>query len=128
MHQPSGRLLQNSRSRKTARVSVSSRVLAAWWGRATTGAAGGGAAPWRSQHAGHWAGVCVSLLLLEAEVSVLGGCVAYSQLLSSPCSEDAVSALAATHPRLFPLPGLRSSRAVKPGLGCFAFPSVAEQS
>lgn len=103
MRQPSGRLLRNSRSRKNAGVSVSSCVLTAWWDRATTGAAAGGAAP--SVLAIGL--VFVPLLLLEAEVPVLGFCVVYSCLLSLTLLRGChFGSFAATHPCLCTLPTL----------------------
>lgn len=51
--------------------------------------------------------VCVSLLLLEAKVSMLGCCVVCHWLLSLTLFRGChFSSFAATHPFLLPLPGL----------------------
>lgn len=114
---------------KNARVSVSSWVLAAWWDRATTGVTGGGAAPWRSQHTGYWADVCVSLLLLEAKLLCWVVVLFTASSSLSPCSEDPISALLLPPIpafSLFQVSALEQSSEAWPGLLSLPIGSRAE--
>lgn len=106
---------------RNARVSVPSCVLTAWWDRATTETTGGGA---------------TSMLLIWLMFAFMRGTYLCDGLLfclqlapTSHLAQRMPFQLFCCHPSVPspPYRSLRSSRAVKPGLGCFPFPSVAEQ-